>query len=102
MAIDPNILNIILGLITNALTSLLVSSSKKAEEIIIGKDLLNLKEEEKSALMPILRLAVKEVAEEGEWSGKTREEIVSLFLFSPEFVARSVRLWVHLSFCVCV
>jgi len=84
MNIDPNLLNIILGLITNGLTSLIAMSGKTAGNLLIGKDFREKWELEKTSLAPILHSAIQSVAENIEWKGSTRDEIVSLFLLSPE------------------
>src|SRR5260221_5395476 len=69
MEIDPNVLNIILGLITNGLTSLLASSGHKAGELLIGKEFLEKWEVEKTTLAPLLHSAISQVAETAEWKG---------------------------------
>ncbi len=84
MEIDPNILNIVLGLITNGLTSLLASSGRKTGTLLIGKEFLEKWEIEKTSLAPLLHSAICQVAETVEWKGYILEEIVSLFLLSPE------------------
>ena len=79
MVIDPNILNIILGLLTNGLGSLIALSSQKAGKLLIGERFLAKWESEKNALEPLLLRALRSVAEQVEWKETPGEEIVSLF-----------------------
>ena len=81
---DPNLLNIILGLITNGLTSLISVSGQQTGKALIGKKFLEKWELEKTSLEPLLQTAIKRVAETVEWKGYVREEVISLFLLSPE------------------
>src|SRR2546428_10504024 len=82
---DPNVLSIFLGLITNGLTSLIAQSGNKIGELLIGEEFLEKWELEKTSLEPILHEAIVSVAETVEWKGRpAREEVVCLFLLSPD------------------
>jgi predicted NACHT family NTPase len=83
MDIDPNTLSVLLGVLTNALTSLIAVAGKEVGKQIIGKDFLQEWEQEKTALEPILRDAVFTVANEVGWEDRG-EEVIALFLRSPE------------------
>ncbi|GHO92302.1 hypothetical protein KSF_023500 [Reticulibacter mediterranei] len=83
MDIDPNTLSVLLGVLTNALTSLIAITGKEAGKQLIGKDFLQKWEQEKTALEPILRNAVCTVANDVSWEDEG-EEIIALFLRSPE------------------
>src|SRR6266516_253990 len=84
MTIDPNILNIVLGLITNGLGSLIALSSQKAGKLLIGERFLAKWESENNALEPLPLNDVRSVAEQVEWKDTPVEELISLFLLSPE------------------
>lgn len=84
MNIDPNLLSIILGLVTNGLTSLIATSGKKARDLLIGKDFLEKWELEKTALEPLLHNAISKVAETFQWQGPATEEVLASFLLLPE------------------
>src|SRR5438874_1181474 len=84
MDIDPNVLGAILGLLTSGLTSLLAGAGRKAGELVVGKEWLEQQKLEKTALAPLLAKAVSDIAKHIEWKGKTGEEVVTLFLLSPE------------------
>jgi len=81
---DPNLLSIILGLITNGLTSLIAVSGQQVGKALIGKEFLEKWELEKTSLEPLLRTAIERVAETVQWKGPAKEEVVSLFLLTPE------------------
>lgn len=81
---DSNVLTIILGLMTNGLSSLIAQLGHKSGKLLIGKEFLDKWELEKTALQPILQKAISEVEESIQWTGPSKEEIVCLFLLSPE------------------
>jgi len=82
---DPNLQNVILSLIANGLSSLIAKSTHKAHDLLIGKEFLEKWELEKTSLEPILQKAIVSIAENVEWNGRpAREEVVCLFLLSPE------------------
>lgn len=81
---DSNTLSIILGVVANGLTSLIAKSIHKSGQLLIGEEFLEKWELEKTSLEPIMNRAVNNVAETIEWRGPVREEIVSLFLLSPQ------------------
>src|SRR6266568_269255 len=81
---DSNILTVLLGLTANSLTSLLAFSGHKVGELLVGKEFREKWELEKAALQPVLQKAITDIAETVEWEGPAREEIVCLFLLSPE------------------
>ncbi len=84
MNIDPNVLNIILGLTTNGLGSLIALSGRKVGKLLSGEQSLEKWQNENEVLEPHLLEAIKGVAEHIEWRGGIREEIIALFLLSPE------------------
>ena len=84
MSIDPNLLNVMLSVAANGLTSLLATSGRKVEELVIGKEFLDKWEREKTYLAPNLQKAIVSISEFGIWKGPAREEIVSLFFLTPE------------------
>src|SRR5258708_1112932 len=85
MQMDPNLQNVILSLIANGLSSLIAKSTHKAHDLLIGKEFLEKWELEKTSLEPILQKAIVSIAENVEWNGRpAREEVVCLFLLSPE------------------
>lgn len=81
---DPNIQAILLGLLTNGLTSFIAQFGRKDSKLILGRELLQKIKWEETALQPILQNAAKAVAESIEWHGFPTMEIVCLFLTSPE------------------
>ena len=84
MTIDPNLLTVILGLITNGLTSLLSTTGQKIGKLIVGKEFLEKWELEKTALLPILQNSISQLEEHIDLKEIKGEEIICLFLLSPE------------------
>jgi hypothetical protein len=84
---DPNLQSIILGLITNGLTSLVAKLGHKSGELLIGKEFLEKWELEKTALQPILQKAIRDVEETVEWEGPPSLNVTCLFLLTPEVEA---------------
>jgi hypothetical protein len=81
---DPNIQAILLGLLTNGLTSFIARFGRKDSKLLLGEKLLKKMKWEETALQPILQKAARDVAENIEWQGIPSLEIVCLFLTSPE------------------
>ncbi len=81
---DPNIQNIILGIVANGLTELIAYFGRRGRDFIIGKEMIEKMKRERAALQPILQRAADAVAESIEWDGPSRLEEVCLFLTSPE------------------
>lgn len=81
---DQNALSILLGLITNGLTSLLSQLGHKAGNALIGKEFIEKWELEKTSLSPILDKATKIMIANMQQEDFPNEEIVCLFLLSPE------------------
>jgi hypothetical protein len=84
MDIDPNTLSVLLGVLSSGLTSLIALSGKEVGKHLIGKENLQKWEQEKTALQPLLHRAVCCVADEAGWTETRGEEIVALFLRTPE------------------
>ncbi len=84
MDIDPNTLSVLLGVLSSGLTSLIALSGKEVGKHLIGKENLQKWEQEKTALQPLLHRAVCKVANEAGWTEARGEEIVALFLRTPE------------------
>ena len=78
------VLNIILSIVANGLTSLFGHLSHKTGELLIGKDFLEKWELEKTALLPILQNTPHTVAESFQWQGPPTLEETYAFLHSPE------------------
>jgi hypothetical protein len=84
MNIDPDILAVILGLITNGLTSLLSATGNNIGKLIIGKEFDEKWKLEKTSLLPILQTSISQLEEHIDLKGVKGEEIICLFLLSPE------------------
>src|SRR6201986_824234 len=79
MAMDPNIQNVILGLVANGLTSLLSGTYQ------LGKKLVRKQHPSASPqLQRILQKALEDVSEAIEWTGPPSLEEVCIFLNPPE------------------
>jgi hypothetical protein len=81
---DPNLQTILLGLLTNALTSFIAQFGRRDSKLLLGEELLKKMKWEETALQPILQKAAQMVAERIEWQGVPKLEIVCSFLTSPE------------------
>jgi len=77
---DPNLTAVLLGVLSNCLTRLLSAGWEKSGEIVVGRELLDKWERQKTALSPIIESAVREVAEGFEWQGNAPFEEVCLFM----------------------
>src|SRR5437868_14201980 len=88
MDIDPNVLNnllnIVLSVAANGLTSLIDKSHHEIESLLVGKKNLEKQKLEKTALQPILQKAINEIADNAHWDADKGVEIVSLFLCTSE------------------
>ena len=87
ICMDPNLLAILLGLVTNGLTSLIAKFGHKSKELLIGKDFLEKWELEKTSLEPILQHAITNVEEHIEWKAPPSLEVTCSFLLTPEVEA---------------
>lgn len=81
---NPDVLSVLLNLASSALYSLLCLGGKKASELAIGKELQTRWEQEKMSVDPLLRQAIRSLAEHFEWTYDKGEEVTTLFLCSRE------------------
>lgn len=83
---DPNVLNIFLGVISSGLTSLIAQLSRTGGRILIGEGFLSENDSvEGSSLQQLLKEAIDEIVKSEPLKGwEANEEIVCLFLLSPE------------------
>jgi hypothetical protein len=81
---DPVIQNIILGVVANGFTGMIAYLGQAGRDCIIGKEMLEKIDRDKSALEPILHKGTDSLAENIEWGGPAKLEEVCLFLSSPE------------------
>jgi hypothetical protein len=81
---DPSLSDVLVGLVTNVVSSILVRGLRRTEDLMVGKRTLEKWRHDKTALQPILDRAVRNVADAMEWEGPPRLEVASLFLTSPE------------------
>src|SRR6266849_2452009 len=88
MNIDPTTLNnltsIALNVASSGLTSLLVLSGQHLKKLVVGKDILEQQELERTALLPMLEQAIVKVAENAPWDAPRGVEVASLFLRTAE------------------
>src|SRR5947207_3574551 len=84
VAMNPDVFNVLLNLVSSGLYSLLCLGGKKVSELAIGKELQTRWEKEKVSIAPRLHQAIHSLAEEFEWRYKRGEEVTALFLCSPE------------------
>ena len=80
---DP-IQSILLGLLTNGLTTFIAQFARRDSKLLLGKELYNKIKWEQTALEPILQKATNILIESMEWQGTPSVEVVCLFLSSPE------------------
>lgn len=76
--------SILLGLLTNGLTSFIAQFAQRDSRLLLGKNLYNKIKWEQTALEPILQKATSILVERIEWQETPSLEIVCLFLSSPE------------------
>lgn len=81
---SDNVLNVILGVIGNVLTSLIACLTTKAGNALIGEEFISKWELEKTALLPLLETAINEVGENIEISPPPSMEELCIFIASPE------------------
>lgn len=81
---DPNLQNVLLGLLTNGLTAFIAQIGQKDSKMLLGEELLKKIKWNETAFQPILKKAINLVSESIEWQGLPTVEIVCLFLTSPE------------------
>jgi hypothetical protein len=84
---EPNLQNVVLGVLSNGLTTLIAHLGRKGGKLLVGKELYQRIKREETALYPILKRATEAVAEGIEWNGPPRMEEICLFLSSPEVEA---------------
>jgi GTPase SAR1 family protein len=84
MNLDPNIQNVILGVVGNIFTSFLYYSANKGIRLFVGEKNIKRKRMSQTSLEPILTSAIAEVFEGVEWDGSTKSTEICLFLGSPE------------------
>jgi len=75
---NPNVQNIILGVVANAITTMLGQAGRKAHKLIVGE------KEQKADLQALLKKSINDLAGTIQWPGPGRLEEVCLFLCSPE------------------
>ena len=82
--INPDVLSVLLNLTSSTLYSLLCLWGQKAGELAVGKELQMKWEQEKTSVDPLLRQAIRSLAEHFAWTYDKGEEVTALFLCTRE------------------
>ena len=82
--INPDVLSVLLNLTSSTLYSLLCLWGQKASELAIGNELQMKWEHEKTSVDPLLRQAIRSLAEHFAWTYDKGEEVTALFLCTRE------------------